>query len=90
MTNIQLIQEAAFKKFGTPLEVIWKDEAKHADFFFVAVKRDTYPFPDAPYMTITSSVNKEGEVSFFWGHYDLDLGQLVEAVGHAKRNAVAA
>ena len=90
MTNIVKIQDAVFKKFGTPLEVIWKDEARHANFYFVAIKRGTYPFPDAPYMTITASVTKAGEVSFFWGHYDLTLGQLAKAVAEAKLNAIAA
>lgn len=90
MNDIEKIQDEVFKKFGTPLEVIWKDEARHSDFFFVAIKRSNHPFPDAPYMTITASVNREGEVNFFWGHYDLTLGQLAKAVAEARLNAVAA
>lgn len=90
MNDIEKIQDAVFTKFGTPLEVIWKDEAKHADFYFVAIKRNSHPFPDAPYMTITASVNYEGEVSFFWGHYDLTIWRLAEEVAKAKLNKVAA
>lgn len=83
--NIQNVVKAAREKFGEVMSVSLKENAVHADFYFVAVKRIDAPVADRPYMTITAKFDKAdgnpGAVSFFWGHYDLTIDQV-----HAEIN----
>lgn len=83
VANFAKVAAAAQEKFGEVYAVIKTD--KEATRFFVACKRRNPAKTDYAYMTITSFISDAGEVSFHWGHYDLDILQLYQAVGKAER-----
>lgn len=68
--------EAAEKKFGKVIACKAKRRESCGEYM-LAIKRDSHPFPDRPYMSITGSMNARALVpgdplvGFFWGHYDL-------------------
>jgi hypothetical protein len=84
------VVKAARARFGEVMSVSLKEHAPHGDFYFVACKRDQSPTP-YPYMTITAKLSKEGhdigQVSFFWGHYDLTLEKVHAQIEQHKHAA---
>ena len=92
MTNSLIeIVKAARDKGWEVMSISLKEKEPHGDFYFVACKREQPPVADRPYMTITAKMSKEGadfgQVSFFWGHYDLTLDKVHAAIEQHKHAA---
>jgi len=88
--DMQNVIKAAQAKFGVVTACIEKDTGE----YFVAIKRDNAPCANRPFMTITAFThynnNKDmpmPEVSFCWGHYDLNKDYMNQAILYAEQDA---
>lgn len=93
-THMNLIIEAATKRFGKVIAVHLEDEEAHGDFYYVACRRTAPADTDRPYMSITGKVNLEipgKEVTFFSGHYDMGYSDMLKDIAlHVERSRIAA
>ena len=66
---METIVKAATTKFGKVMLCVLVDASDNPQWKLL-IKRDNTPFKDAPFMTISASLNN-GNPDFYWGHYDM-------------------